>query len=161
MKVAASLLGLAALAQSVSAHYIFNGLIHGGHPVNHAAVRQIHGDHRTSPVVDVNSNDMPNDMRCNVNPSPATTATGDTVGLTVADAAGNTTTIFHPGPAAIYLGKAPGSVNSWHGNGAHWFKIAEWGAEFNPFRFTDYQLSQLPVKIPANTPPGEYLLRAE
>ncbi|KAI3615068.1 glycoside hydrolase family 61 protein [Moniliophthora roreri] len=65
------------------------------------------------------------------------------------------------GPAAIYLGKAPGSAASWDGSGANWFKIAEWGATFNPFQFTDFNANQLTTTIPSSVPPGEYLVRIE
>jgi len=31
--------------------------------------------------------------------------------------------VFHVGPAALYLGKAPGSVADWDGSGQTWFKV--------------------------------------
>ena len=38
-------------------------------------------------------------------------------------------------------------------------QIAEWGATFNPFTFTDYGASQLTTTLPKDTPTGEYLAR--
>ncbi|GLB44351.1 putative glycoside hydrolase family 61 protein [Lyophyllum shimeji] len=147
----ASILGLAVLAQSASAHYIWHVLV-AGSTTSSTAVRQ---PLNNSPVTSVTSNDI----RCNVSPTPATetvtVAAGSTIGFQLDN------TIYHQGPAAIYLGKAPSTAASWDGSGANWFKIAEWGATFNPFAFTDYGASQLTTTIPANTPPGEYLVRIE
>ncbi|KAG6888885.1 hypothetical protein C0995_005140 [Termitomyces sp. Mi166 len=154
------------LAHSVSAHYIWYNLI-AGSTTSTAAVRK---PVNNNPVTDVTSNDI----RCNVNPTPATetvtVAAGSTIGFQLDN------TIYHLGPAAIYLGKAPSTAAAWDGSGANWFKvmmlvpsrsrlsfanlefnfqIAEWGATFNPFSFSDLNASQLTTTIPANTPPGE------
>lgn len=71
-----------------------------------------------SPVTSVTSNDV----RCNVSPGAATetvsVASGSTIGFKLDN------TLYHQGPAAIYLGKAPGSVASWDGSGANWFKVS-------------------------------------
>ncbi|KAF5370983.1 hypothetical protein D9615_010003 [Tricholomella constricta] len=151
MKIASTLLGLAVVAQSVSGHYIFNTLI-AGDQTSAAAVRK---PQNNSPVGSVTSTDM----RCNINPFPASTtvtvAAGSTIGFKL-DAA-----IFHQGPAAMYLGKAPGSAASWDGSGANWFKIAEWGAHFNPFGFHALNQVEFRTTIPKNTPSGEYLVRME
>ena len=32
-------------------------------------------------------------------------------------------TLYHSGPAAMYLGKAPGRAADWDGSGANWFKV--------------------------------------
>ncbi|PPR08278.1 hypothetical protein CVT24_001118, partial [Panaeolus cyanescens] len=123
-----------------------------GSTTSTAAVRQ---PVNNSPVTSVTSNDV----RCNVNPGAASQTVSVAPGSTIGFKLDNT--LYHAGPAAIYLGKAPGSVSSWDGSGANWFKIAEWGANFNPFKFTDEGLSQLTTTIPSNTPPGEYLVRIE
>ncbi|KAF8656154.1 hypothetical protein AX16_002723 [Volvariella volvacea WC 439] len=147
------LVGLALLAQTASAHYIWTTLI-AGSTRSTAAVRQ---PLNNSPVElnAVNSNNI----RCNVNPRAATetvsVASGSTIGFVLDN------TIYHQGPAAIYLGKAPSTAASWDGSGANWFKIAEWGATFNPFKFTTENVNTLTTTIPANTPPGEYLVRIE
>jgi len=146
-----SLVSLAVLSQAVSAHYIWTTLI-AGSTTTSAAVRM---PVNNSPVTSVTSNDV----RCNVSPGAAsqtvTVSAGSTIGFKLDN------TLYHQGPAAIYLGKAPGSVASWDGSGSNWFKIAEWGATFNPFSFTDLNQSQLTTTIPSSTPPGEYLVRIE
>ncbi|KAG6910113.1 hypothetical protein DXG01_013167 [Tephrocybe rancida] len=151
MKFTASLIGLAAMAQTASAHYMFNTLITGSQRSS-AAVRQAQNN---SPVMPVTSLDM----RCNTNPSPAsatvTVNAGDTVGFSLSAA------VFHEGPLSIYLGQAPGQAANWDGSGANWFKIAEWGATFNRFGFTPLGKSQFTTTIPRNTPSGQYLVRAE
>ncbi|KAF9007203.1 glycoside hydrolase [Cyathus striatus] len=150
MKLSA-LVGLAVLINSASAHYIWTTLI-AGSTTSTAAVRL---PQNNSPVTDVTSKDI----TCNVNPSPATETVSVAAGSTIGFKLDNT--LYHQGPAAIYLGKAPSTAASWDGSGANWFKIAEWGAEFNPFQFTDFNDSQLSASIPANTPAGEYLVRIE
>ncbi|KAG6823900.1 hypothetical protein H0H92_008669 [Tricholoma furcatifolium] len=151
MKFAATLVGLAAIAQTASAHYIFNNLIYGTQNST-AAVREAQNNSPVQPVTSTN-------MRCNVNPYPATDTVsvnaGDTIGFDLSAA------IFHEGPAAIYLGKAPGTAAEWDGSGANWFKIAEWGATFNPFTFKDLGKAQLTTTIPRDTPSGQYLVRGE
>ncbi|XP_006464123.1 hypothetical protein AGABI2DRAFT_194696 [Agaricus bisporus var. bisporus H97] len=146
-----SLAALAFLSQSVSAHYIWNNLIYGSGSTR-AAIRMPVSN---SPVENVSSLDI----RCNANPGQASETVSVAAGSTIGFDLDNT--IYHQGPAAMYLGKAPGSVASWDGSGNAWFKIAEWGATFNPFQFTDYNLNRLTTTIPANTPPGEYLVRIE
>ncbi|KAF8153816.1 glycoside hydrolase [Crassisporium funariophilum] len=145
------LVAFAALAQSANAHYIWNTLI-AGSTTSTAAVRQ---PVNNSPVTSVTSNDI----RCNTNPGAASAtvsvASGSTVGFKLDN------TLYHQGPAAIYLGKAPSTAATWDGSGANWFKIAEWGATFNPFTFTALNANQLTTTIPASTPAGEYLLRIE
>ncbi|KAK7030857.1 hypothetical protein VNI00_013966 [Paramarasmius palmivorus] len=149
MKLAATLISVCLLAQTVSAHYIWSTLIAGG-TTSTAAVRQ---PINNNPVENVSSRDM----TCNVNPSPAsdtvTVAAGSTIGFKLDN------TLYHQGPAAIYLGKAPSTAASWDGSGANWFKIAEWGATFNPFQFTDFNANQLTTTIPSSVPAGEYLIR--
>ncbi|RDB18102.1 putative endo-beta-1,4-glucanase D [Hypsizygus marmoreus] len=151
MKVASTVLALVALTQTASAHYIFNTLIAGG-TTSSAAVRQPRDNMPIKPVTSAS-------MRCNVNPGKASAtvnvAAGSAIGFKL-DA-----NIYHAGPAAIYLGKAPGSAASWDGSGANWFKIAEWGATFNPFAFKTTGKTELTTTIPKNTPSGEYLVRVE
>ncbi|KAJ8520730.1 hypothetical protein ONZ45_g2471 [Pleurotus djamor] len=151
MKFSALGLFIVAAAQSCSAHYIWSTLIAGG-TTSSAAVRQ---PINNSPVESATSNNL----RCNVSPSPASATVNVAAGSTIGFILDNT--IYHAGPAAIYLGKAPGSVASWDGSGANWFKIAEFGANFNPFKFTAEGVSQLTTTIPSATPSGEYLVRIE
>jgi hypothetical protein len=108
-----SLVSLAVFSQTVSAHYIWNTLITGS-TTSTAAVRLPQSN---SPVEGVSSNDI----RCNVSPSPATETVDVAAGSTIGFKLDNT--IYHQGPAAIYLGSAPSDVSSWDGSGAEWFKV--------------------------------------
>ncbi|KAF9526245.1 glycoside hydrolase family 61 protein [Crepidotus variabilis] len=144
--------GLLCLAQSCYAHYIWTTVI-AGSTTSNAAVRQ---PINNSPVTSVTTNDV----RCNVSPGAATETVSVAAGSTIGFKLDNT--LYHIGPAAIYLGKAPSTAASWDGSGANWFKIAEWGPVYSPsFTFTDVNLSQLTTTIPTNTPAGEYLVRIE
>ncbi|KAK0219400.1 glycosyl hydrolase family 61-domain-containing protein [Armillaria nabsnona] len=151
MKFVSAFLSLSILSQSVSAHYIWTTLI-AGSTKSTGAVRL---PQNNSPVTDVESADI----TCNVNPSPATETVSVAAGSTIGFILDNT--IYHQGPAAIYLGKAPTTAANWDGSGANWFKIAEWGATFNPFTFTDFNLGQLTTTLPSDIPAGEYLVRIE
>ncbi|KAH0579512.1 hypothetical protein H2248_002367 [Termitomyces sp. 'cryptogamus'] len=153
MKFSSAIIGLVAVSQTASAHYIFNQLLVNGQ-ANTAAVRQ---PQNNSPVKPVTSTDM----RCNVSPGHAT----DTVSVNAGDSIGfgiSVGKVYHQGPAAIYLGKAPGAASAWDGSGTNWFKIAEWGvASYNPFTFKSLNQNQFVTTIPKNTPSGEYLIRME
>jgi hypothetical protein len=107
----AGLLALAALAQSVSAHYIWNTLI-AGSTTSTAAVRQpVNNSPVTSPTA--------SNYICNTNTAASATvsvAAGSTIGFKVCfNALGLClpylsglqldNTVYHLGPAAIYLGK--------------------------------------------------------
>lgn len=146
MKFATLAILASSLASSVSAHYIFTN-ING----NKNAVRQ---PVNNSPVTSVTAAGV----RCN---SAATASDVVTVAAGASLTFGLDNTLYHQGPAAIYLAKAPSDVKSWDGSGTVWFKIAEWGATFNPFTFTDANLSSLSFKIPSSISAGQYLVRAE
>lgn len=175
MKVATSLLFAASIIKSVSAHCTF--YIHlpfylprpltnscilldiwttliAGSETSTAAVRL---PVNNSPVTDVTSPDI----TCNVDPGAATDTVSVAAGSTVGFILDNT--LYHQGPAAIYLGQVPSgeTAATWDGSGANWFKIAEWGATFDPFTFTDFNLSQLSTTIPSDVPAGDYLIRIE
>ncbi|KAG8739548.1 hypothetical protein FRC10_005458 [Ceratobasidium sp. 414] len=148
-------LAIALSANGVFGHYIFSKLITNG--VTGAAFANIRPVPNNSPVTDVTSNDV----RCNVggtsagSTTTATVAAGSTVGFVLDN------TVYHQGPLAVYLGKAPSSASSWDGSGANWFKIYELGATFNPFNFLAEGQSTFTFKIPGSIPAGEYLLRIE
>ncbi|TFK59539.1 hypothetical protein BDN72DRAFT_863967 [Pluteus cervinus] len=146
-----NILGLALLVHSASAHYIWTTLITGSTRSTTAIRKPLNN----TPVESATSNNL----RCNLNPTAASetvsVASGSTIGFVLDN------NIYHQGPAAIYLGKAPSTAASWDGSGANWFKIAEWGATFNPFKFSSENQNTLTTTIPANTPAGEYLARIE
>ncbi|TFK38401.1 glycoside hydrolase family 61 protein [Crucibulum laeve] len=153
MKFSAAILGFALLAQSVSGHYIFNELI-AGSKTSTKAVRQPQSN---SPVHDY----LSNDIRCNIDPSTASETVSVAAGSKIGFNLGENKKIYHLGPVDIYLGKAPGKAQDWDGSGKNWFKIAEWGATFNPFSFKSLDKSRFTTTIPKDTPSGEYLVRIE
>ncbi|KAF2444514.1 lytic polysaccharide monooxygenase [Karstenula rhodostoma CBS 690.94] len=79
----------------------------------------------------------------------------------------STQQVNHPGPTQYYLARVPvgGSVKTWDGSGAVWFKIGttmpsvdgqgqmSWPAQ------NSYQTAN--TTIPVSTPSGDYLLRVE
>ncbi|KAG8799567.1 hypothetical protein FRC17_007094, partial [Serendipita sp. 399] len=146
MKVASILAFASVLINSASAHYIFTN-ING----NKAAVRQ---PANNSPVTSVTSSAV----RCN---SAASATDVVTVAAGGSLTFGLDNTFYHQGPAAVYLAKAPSDVQSWNGDGQVWFKIAEWGATFNPFSFKTANLAALTFTIPRSISAGQYLVRAE
>lgn len=125
-----------------------------------------------SPVTSVTSSAV----TCNSNAKASTTtlvSAGSTVGFKLDN------TVYHQGPAAMYLGKVPSgqTAATWDGSGANWFKvsslgiallvllcsrlwlqIAEWGATFNPFTFTDFNAAQLSTTLPSSIPSGDVRL---
>lgn len=111
------------------------------------------------------------DITCNVNTSIATSTISVAAGSTVSFKLDKGKKIYHPGPAAIYLGKAPKKAKDWDGQGKAWFKvrprrrvitgaltmaqIAEWGATFEPFQFKSYGKDTFKATIPADISSGE------
>jgi len=69
----------------------------------------------------------------------------------------------HPGPALIYLARAPNDdLTNFSGIDGDWFKIAELLAKTdNSWVVQKYDQRIVNFTIPANTPPGKYLLRFE
>ncbi|EAU81677.2 hypothetical protein CC1G_02693 [Coprinopsis cinerea okayama7 len=148
------ILQLAALAHLSSAHYIFDTLV-AGSVVSRAAVRRPRDN---GPVLNITSPDI----RCNVNLNRATETVSVPAGSRVGFVLDNAKTIYHLGPAAMYMGKAPGKVEDWDGSGESWFKIAHWGAAFSPkFTFITLDEREFYTTIPKTVPSGEYLLRME
>ncbi|KDQ13328.1 glycoside hydrolase family 61 protein [Botryobasidium botryosum FD-172 SS1] len=143
MRTASILAVAAALVGSTTAQYQY--------------VRQ--STNTNSPVTSATSNDL----RCNVGASSgtgvqtATVAAGSTVGFALDIG------IIHPGPIAVYLGKAPSTAASWDGSGANWFKIYELGATItsSAITFPASDKSSFTFKLPSSIPAGQYLLRIE
>ena len=92
---------------------IWTTLVAGGQQSS-AAVRQ---PQNNSPVESATSADQ----RCNRSPSAASQTVNVAAGSSIGFILDNT--LYHSGPAAIYLGRAPGQVASWDGSGANWFKV--------------------------------------
>ncbi|KAF2006331.1 lytic polysaccharide monooxygenase [Amniculicola lignicola CBS 123094] len=73
--------------------------------------------------------------------------------------------IFHPGPAQIWLSRAPNDdMKAYHGDG-DWFKVSYGGPKNNwawELRDPDAGFStEFNFTLPRTTPPGKYLLRWE
>ena len=69
--------------------------------------------------------------------------------------------IEHPGPAFVYMSKAPGDVASYDGTG-DWFKAYENGVTGSASEDTNWgtwQKDRIEFTIPADVPDGEYLVR--
>lgn len=99
--------------------------------------------------------------------SASTTETADViagseVGFRVSwDGRGEYGTFWHPGPAQIYLARAPNDdLENFRGDDGEWFKIALAGPvgnnEWAIFNKPDFNFT-----IPLTTPPGKYLMRIE
>ncbi|EJD45118.1 glycoside hydrolase family 61 protein [Auricularia subglabra TFB-10046 SS5] len=154
----AALAAFAALAQCASAHYIWTTLI-AGSTTSTAAVRvPVNNSPVTAPTA-------PNFI-CNTVGTPATQTLSVAAGSTIGFKLDNT--LYHLGPAAIYLGKVPSGQTAagWNGQGADWFKIAEWGATYpngrnSAMSFADFNAGQLTTTLPKDVPNGEYLVRIE
>ncbi|KAL5385168.1 hypothetical protein DPSP01_004978 [Paraphaeosphaeria sporulosa] len=108
-------------------------------------------------------------MRCNINGgvSGSNTSTyavqvGDLLGFTIRD------TFGHPGPQQVYISKAPAAVKDYDGSG-EWAKIYTLsncvtkgcGTGDGIVKWATYRAQTFNFKLPAETPAGEYLLRAE
>lgn len=63
------------------------------------------------------------DIRCNVDIQNATETVQVEAGARIGFQLGEDKTIYHLGPAAMYLGRAPGSAAAWDGSGKAWFKV--------------------------------------
>ncbi|KAN0119943.1 glycoside hydrolase family 61 protein [Hyaloscypha variabilis] len=139
-------------------HYTFPNIIG---TAAWADVRQWTGYEGNGPVLDVSSTDI----RCNKNgdknfaKGTTTIAAGSTTGFNANQA------IFHYGPALAYLAKVPDgkTAATWDGSGQAWFKIYEEHPTVanNALQWPSYNAQKINFKIPAATPPGEYLLRVE
>ncbi|KAK4101790.1 lytic polysaccharide monooxygenase [Parathielavia hyrcaniae] len=71
---------------------------------------------------------------------------------------------YHPGPMQFYLARVPDgqSINSWHGDGAVWFKVYHEQPNFgSQLTWPSMGQSSFQVPIPRCIRPGAYLVRAE
>lgn len=69
------------------------------------------------------------------------------------------------GPSQVYMSKAPGNVVEYDGSG-DWFKIfqdtvCQSDVELTQGGWCTWDKDRVTFTIPANTPPGQYLVRAE
>ncbi|PYH91886.1 hypothetical protein BO71DRAFT_384765 [Aspergillus ellipticus CBS 707.79] len=165
---------IAALAQSGSAHYIFSKLVvNGEESSDWQYIRETTRSECYMPTKWTNTFDnltpSDSDFRCNLGSfsnaaktEVAEVAAGDTIAMKLFYDG----TIGHPGPGQVYMSKAPsGNIQEYEGDG-DWFKIWEKTlCDDNKDLTTDawcaYGMSGFEFQIPAATPAGEYLVRAE
>lgn len=163
MKGICSAAAVAALLQAASAHYIFSNLIvDGNYTGTYEYVRK--NTNNNSPLTDPTSTDF----RCNTGAqgNAASTKTysvaaGSTVGMGV----GFGGSIIHPGPLLVYLSKAPeGTTAASYDGSGKWFKIHELGTSVinsTGMFWETTNKANFTWTLPADTPPGDYLMRTE
>ncbi|KFA71536.1 hypothetical protein S40288_06842 [Stachybotrys chartarum IBT 40288] len=161
---------LALAATSVSAHYNFDRLyINGQVSGEYEFIRRTTNGNGTIENVSLQSivcNQGGLDANIRAATKTATVRAGDTLGFNVRDILG------HPGPINVYLSKAPSGVTAQNylGDG-DWFKIYSLGVlQFRPNQgvlwavmpsTSSQGIYNFTFTLPQETPPGEYLLRAE
>ncbi|KOS37905.1 hypothetical protein ACN38_g11281 [Penicillium nordicum] len=166
-----SLAALAAIAPIVSAHYFFDALVIDDKE-DTQYVRSNTRPEKYNPTKWVNTlddmtPDMP-DFRCN---KGAFTFAGKTdtaevkAGSKLAMKLGVGATMRHPGPASVYMSKAPTTANKYEGDG-EWFKIyqesvCDKNKDFTTEAWCTWDKDRIEFTIPANLPDGEYLIRPE
>jgi hypothetical protein len=176
MKVNAVL--LAAVAQVASAHYFMDTNIQNG--VAQPSFKYVRMSTRptkynpikfsSNPAADIRDGSYADgpDIVCNQGAFSSagktdvlTVSPGDEVRLKLAVGA----KMEHPGPALVYMAKAPDSVKSFSGIDADWFKIFEEGVctngDFTRDAWCTWGRDYITAKIPLGTPSGEYLMRYE
>ena len=173
-----SALTIATIAQVASAHYFFDTNIVGGTTQpqfkyvrqSSRAVKYNPIKFSSNPAADIRDGstvDGP-DIVCN---QGAFSSAGKTEVLTVNAGEevrlklGVGAKFQHPGPALVYMSKAPtGSVKEYDGSG-DWFKIFDEGVcgngDFTTTAWCTYNRDWVAAKIPKDTPNGEYLVRME
>ncbi|KAF7538265.1 hypothetical protein G7054_g3073 [Neopestalotiopsis clavispora] len=175
MKHSANLVAVAAaLARVADAHYIFSQLVLNGVASDDwQYIRQTTRTENYMPTKFTNTYDnltpSDSDFRCNLgsfsnaaNTEVADVAAGDTIAMKLFYDG----SIAHPGPGQVYMSKAPtGNVQEYEGDG-DWFKIYEVticdeSGDLTKDAWCAYGMSQFEFQIPADTPAGEYLVRAE
>lgn len=160
----------AAFASQTAAHYNFDRLI-----VNGEVTGEYEFMRRTTngngPIEDVtidsivcNQGGLDEDIRLATD--TITVQPGDELGFNVRDIMG------HPGPASVYLSKAPeGTTAQEYLGDGDWFKIYSLGVrKFRPSVGTEWAvmpdasnqgIKNFTFTLPDDTPPGDYLIRAE
>ncbi|KAL0932125.1 fungal cellulose binding domain-containing protein [Colletotrichum truncatum] len=168
-----SVAAASALLPIASAHYFFDKLIIDGKET--ASFEYVLSNTRAAKynptkwenVRDDMTPDLP-DFRCN---KGAFTFSGKTktaevkAGSKLAVKLAIGATFQHPGPALVYMSKAPTTANAYKGDG-EWFKIFEEGVcdkskDFTKDAWCTWDKNTIEFTIPKDTPDGEYLIRPE
>ena len=174
-----STFAIGALANVASAHYFFEtNIIDGAGTQPWQYIREFTRatafnpiKFSSNPAEDIrdNSHIDSEDIICN---QGAFTNAGNTDVLEVAAGSevrvklGVQAKMEHPGPALVYMSRAPGDdVKAYDGSG-DWFKIFEEGVcnpngDFTTDAWCTWGEDEMAADIPADTPDGEYLVRFE
>jgi hypothetical protein len=156
------------LALPANSHYMLNKLIVNGKQVGeqYEYIRRHTNGYQPSLSYDILNS---TNLRCNEGAVPNMgtktfeVMAGDRIGIGVTNYSGSNNWIWHPGPGFIYMSKAPNTAEAYDGSG-DWFKVFEVGAIGDPKTLEGwgaYGAESLEFTLPASTPDGEYLLRAE
>lgn len=168
-----SLASVAALLPLASAHYFFDVLIIDGVETrSNEYVRSNTREAKYNPTKWENIRDdmTPDvdDFRCNKGAftfagqtGTAEVAAGSKIGFKLAVGA----TMQHPGPALVYMSKAPTTAQAYEGDG-EWFKVFEesvcnTSGDFTTDAWCTWDRDTIEFTIPADLPDGEYLIRPE
>ena len=161
------LAAVAAVLPTALAHYNFEALIVNGEVTKpYEYVRRT--TNYNSPIENVASPNMicnqgGNDAAIRAATKTYTVAPGDELGFDINSELG------HPGPQAVYISKAPNGVaaSDYQGDG-DWAKIyslttshIDVNTGLHWATFVGNGAQNFTFTLPENTPPGEYLLRAE
>ncbi|VUC24142.1 unnamed protein product [Clonostachys rosea] len=162
---------LTSASPAVRAHYFFDVLvIDGVESKSIEYVRENTREIKYMPTKFINTFDnltpLSTDFRCNLGATSgsatdvAQVAPGAQLALKLAVGA----TMQHPGPAFVYMSKAPGNVKEYTGDG-DWFKIHQEGlCNDGPVTTTawcTWDKDRISFQIPTDTPAGQYLVRVE
>jgi hypothetical protein len=161
---------LASMMPMASAHYFFDKLVVNGQ-ASTDFVRQNTRSTSYMPTKWKNTFDNltpdSTDFRCNLgatnkgSKATAKVKAGDSLAMTLGVGA----TMQHPGPAQVYMSKAPTTAGAYDGSG-DWFKIhqetiCKQGADIKKEAWCTWDKDRISFKVPQGIPDGDYLIRTE
>ncbi|KAF2014306.1 lytic polysaccharide monooxygenase [Aaosphaeria arxii CBS 175.79] len=166
----AALALIASSLPGVSAHYFFDKLVVNGE-ASSTYVRANTRAEKYMPTKFINTFDnltpLSTDFRCNL--GATNKAAQDTANVKAGDSLamvlGVGATMKHPGPAQVYMSKAPSTVAAYEGDG-EWFKIHQEticnpDGDIRTDAWCTWDKDRVSFEIPAGIEDGEYLVRTE
>lgn len=168
-----SILTTAALTQLASAHYFFEKLVIDGQETKaYEFVRENTRGEKYNPTkwknpLDNMTPDM-EDFRCNKGAFASASRTGTAevkAGSTLAMKLGVGATMKHPGPAFVWMSKAPTTAQAYEGEGG-WFKVFQEGIcdkskDILGTAWCTWDKDRIEFTVPRDLADGEYLVRPE